>query len=99
MLFIFLHYQIIAGKEITPLKEYRVSVKLKFQAIDLLAALKEFVGTTNKTSYLIKYFLECLNFKIKDGIWSWRDPKPGFYYLLDRIRKIHAQRTGFSEFQ
>ena len=81
----FLHYQIIAGKEITPLKEYRVSVKLKFQAIDLLAALKEFVGTTNKTSYLIKYFLECLNFKIKDGIWSWKDPKPGFYYLLDRI--------------
>lgn len=83
----YLHYQALTSDINSNSLGYRENTKIKFKAIDLLAALQEFVSTTNKTSYLMKYLLECLNFKIRDGIWSWRDPKPGFYYLMDRIKR------------
>lgn len=83
----FLQYQVILGNETAPVKEYGVKTKLKFRAVDLLAALDEFFIAKDKKSYLIKYLLECLNFNIKDGTWSCRDPIPEFYYLLDRIRR------------
>ena len=83
----YLHYQALTGDADLDSLGYREKTKIKFKAIDLLAALQEFVGTTNKTSYLMKYLLECLNLKINDGIWSWQDPKPGLFYIIDRIKQ------------
>lgn len=83
--FLTMHYMALCNKKINKKNTYLENKKLKFHAMDIMAAKDEFKTTKNKLGFLVRYIFETLNPRIADGIWMWNDPIPPLVYFIQKI--------------
>lgn len=70
-----------------PGPSYRVGKRMRFLLQDALSLPQYLKKAPNKLAYGAAHCLSLLHPAVKDGVFSWRDPKPGFRYLQQAIQK------------
>lgn len=83
--FPYLLYRLAQGENVRPVTEYRTGVRMRILFTDLLAWKQMMSGHDSKLELLARAASEYLNPGIKDGLLSWKDPKPIGRYLANKI--------------
>ena len=67
--------------------DYRVGQKMRFRLQDTLAFSKYLKHEKKKLPFAVKYIDSLLDPRIKDGVFSFSDPRPGLRYLKQAFGK------------
>lgn len=85
-----LMYKTIIGEQVEPLLTTPPGRKMRFLVQDLLSA-KGYLGLSkagsSKSAFIKGFLRDLADPGIKDGLFSWDDPKPGWYYLQNIVYK------------
>lgn len=80
-------YKTIMGEKVEPVPETPPGRKMRFLVQDLMSARGYLRQSGNKTAFVRGFLRDLTDPGIKDGLFSWDDPKPGLYYLRNIIHK------------
>lgn len=80
-------YRLAAGEAVEPDLRWREGVRMRFLFQDLLAARDLIRTGREKPSFVFRYLGELLDPRVVDGVFSWRDPRPGWAYFLRSLRR------------
>ena len=85
--FPFIFYNASLGNKLEIKKEYPAGIKMRFLWLDIPAVIQELLKGKRKLFTLRSLLKELFNFRIKDGLLSIDDIKPGIMYLIQRLEK------------
>jgi predicted ATP-grasp superfamily ATP-dependent carboligase len=80
-------YKTIMGEKVKPLLETPPGRKMRFLVQDLMSARGYLRQSGDKTAFVRGFLRDLTDPGIKDGLFSWDDPKPGWYYLQNIFHK------------
>lgn len=89
----FRYYEsLCGGKPLEPrssvfANQYKLDAKMRFRIQDLLAIKDYYTKQKTGISELFKALVTHLNPRIKDGLFSYDDPKPGIMYLRGMFKR------------
>jgi len=85
--FPYLLFRLSLGQKIEQDLNYREGVKIRFLVNDVMAVLDNMRHGSNKTKYVFQFIKDLFDFKIRDGIISFKDFRPSMAYLGMLIEK------------
>lgn len=80
-------YRLAAGEPLEPELRWREGVRMRFLFQDLLA-VRDLIRTgRERPAFIFRYLRELADPSVVDGVFSRRDPRPGWAYLLRSLRR------------
>jgi len=82
-----LMYKSIIGEKVEPVLVTPPGRKMRFLVQDLLSAKGYMRLSSDKGAFMKGFLRDLIDPVIKDGLFSWDDPKPGWYYFKNIFYK------------